>query len=146
MINDCIAKRRDDTCISIHLCRGNAQSQWIAEGSYDAMAEELFPRVNVDAWFLEYDDERSGGFEPLRVMPDGTRVVLGLITTKTGKMEDAGEIRARIDEAAKVLPLENLALSPQCGFASIDIGNKIAFDEQSAKLKMMLEIAEDVWG
>jgi 5-methyltetrahydropteroyltriglutamate--homocysteine methyltransferase len=146
VINDCISKRRDDTCISIHLCRGNAQSQWIAAGSYDAMAEELFPRVNVDAWFLEYDDDRSGGFEPLRFMPDGTKVVLGLITTKTGKMEDAGEIRARIDQAAKVMPLENLALSPQCGFASIDIGNKIAFDEQSAKLGMMLEIAGDVWG
>jgi 5-methyltetrahydropteroyltriglutamate--homocysteine methyltransferase len=110
------------------------------------MAEELFPRVNVDAWFLEYDDKRSGGFEPLRFMPDGTNVVLGLITTKTGKMEDPDEIRSRIDEAAKVVPLENLGLSPQCGFASIDIGNKIAFDEQSAKLGMMLNIAEDVWG
>ena len=146
VINACISKRSADTQISIHLCRGNAQSQWIAEGSYDAMAEELFPRVNVDAWFLEYDDKRSGGFEPLRFMPDGTKVVLGLITTKTGKMEDAGEIRSRIDQAAKVMPLENLALSPQCGFASIDIGNKIAFDAQSAKLGMMLEIAEDVWG
>ena len=145
VINACIEKRSSDTCISIHLCRGNAQSQWIASGSYDAMAEELFPRVNVDAWFLEYDDDRSGGFEPLRFMPDGTKVVLGLITTKSGQMEDPAEIRARVDQAAKVIPLENLALSPQCGFASIDIGNKIAFDEQSAKLGMMLEIAGDVW-
>jgi 5-methyltetrahydropteroyltriglutamate--homocysteine methyltransferase len=146
VLNACMEKRSPDTYLSIHLCRGNAQSQWIAAGSYDAMAEELFPRVDVDAWFLEYDDDRSGGFEPLRFMPDGTRVVLGLITTKTGRMEDPDEIRARIAEAAKVMPLDSLALSPQCGFASIDIGNKIAFDEQTAKLKMMLEIAEDVWG
>ncbi|MGB0630337.1 MAG: 5-methyltetrahydropteroyltriglutamate--homocysteine S-methyltransferase [Alphaproteobacteria bacterium] len=146
VLNACMEKRSPDTYVSIHLCRGNAQSQWIAAGSYDAMAEELFPRVNVDAWFLEYDDDRSGGFEPLRFMPDGTKVVLGLITTKTGRMEDPDEIRARIDEAAKVMPLDSLALSPQCGFASIDIGNKIAFDEQTAKLKMMLDIAEEVWG
>ncbi|MEC7490601.1 MAG: 5-methyltetrahydropteroyltriglutamate--homocysteine S-methyltransferase, partial [Pseudomonadota bacterium] len=146
VINECIANRSNDTYVSIHLCRGNAQSQWIATGSYEAMAEELFPRVEVDAWFLEYDDERSGGFEPLRFMPDGTKVVLGLLTTKTGQMEDPDEIRARINEAAKFVPRENLALSPQCGFASIDIGNNIAFDEQTAKLKMMLEIAHDTWG
>jgi 5-methyltetrahydropteroyltriglutamate--homocysteine methyltransferase len=146
VINACINKRSADTNISIHLCRGNAQSQWIAAGSYDAMAEELFPRVNVDAWFLEYDDDRSGGFEPLRFMPEGTRVVLGLITTKTGEIEDPEEIRARINEAAEVVALDDLALSPQCGFASIDIGNKITFDEQTAKLKMMLDIAGDVWG
>ena len=145
VINECIANRSNDTYVSIHLCRGNAQSQWIATGSYEAMAEELFPRVEVDAWFLEYDDERSGGFEPLRFMPDGTKVVLGLLTTKTGQMEDPDEIRTRINEAAKFVPLENLALSPQCGFASIDIGNNIAFDEQTAKLKMMLGIASDIW-
>ena len=110
------------------------------------MAEELFPRVNVDAWFMEYDDDRSGGFEPLRYMPDGVKVVLGLITTKSGEMEDPSEIRARIDEAAKVMPLDSLALSPQCGFASIDIGNKITYDQQTAKLQMVLDIANDVWG
>ena len=146
VLNACMEKRSSDTYVSIHLCRGNAQSQWIAEGSYEAMAEELFPRVNVDAWFMEYDDDRSGGFEPLRYMPDGVKVVLGLITTKSGEMEDPSEIRARIDEAAKVMPLDSLALSPQCGFASIDIGNKITYDQQTAKLQMVLDIADDVWG
>ena len=146
VLNAYMEKRSSDTYVSIHLCRGNAQSQWIAEGSYEAMAEELFPRVNVDAWFMEYDDERSGGSEPLRYMPDGVKVVLGLITTKSGEMEDPAEIRARIDEAAKVMPLDSLALSPQCGFASINIGNKISYDQQTAKLQMVLDIADDVWG
>ncbi len=146
IINQCIAKRSSDTYISLHLCRGNAQSQWIAAGSYDAMARELFPRVNVDAWFLEYDDERSGGFSPLRFIPEGTKVVLGLVTTKTGSLEDRDEIEARIQEAAKIVPLEDLGLSPQCGFASIDVGNKIAFEEQNKKLKLVLEVAEKVWG
>lgn len=145
VIDNCISERSSETTVSIHLCRGNAQSQWIAAGSYDAMAQELFPRVKVDAWFLEYDDDRSGGFEPLRFMPDDVKIVLGLITTKTGTMESPAEIRSRIDQASKIVPLENLALSPQCGFASIDVGNKIAFEEQNEKLAMMLEIANDVW-
>ncbi len=145
VLDTCISRRSANTTISIHLCRGNAQSQWIAVGSYDRMAAELFPRLAVDSWFLEYDDERSGGFEPLRHIPDGTKVVLGLVTTKTGRMEERDEIRARIAEAAKVVPFENLALSPQCGFASIDIGNKIAFEDQNAKLRMIVEIAADVW-
>ena len=146
VINACVSRRSAGTVIAIHLCRGNAQSQWIAAGSYDRMAAELFPRLAVDSWFLEYDDERSGGFEPLRHMPDGTRVVLGLVTTKTGRMEDRDEIRARIADAAKVVPLENLGLSPQCGFASVDVGNKIAFEDQNAKLGMVVELAADVWG
>ena len=145
IINQCIAKRSSETYLSLHLCRGNAQSQWIAAGSYDAMAQELFPRVNVDSWFLEYDDERSGGFDPLRFIPEGTKVVLGLVTTKTGALEDRDEIQARIKEAAKVIPLENLGLSPQCGFASIDVGNKIAFEDQIKKLNLVLEVAEQVW-
>ncbi len=145
VLGACISRRSANTTIAIHLCRGNAQSQWIAAGSYDRMAAELFPRLAVDSWFLEYDDERSGGFEPLRHIPDGTKVVLGLVTTKTGRMEDRDEIRARIAEAAKVVPLENLGLSPQCGFASIDIGNKIAFDDQNAKLGMIVKIAAEVW-
>ena len=145
VLGACISRRSADTTIAIHLCRGNAQSQWIAAGSYDRMAAELFPRLAVDSWFLEYDDERSGGFEPLRHIPDGTKVVLGLVTTKTGRMEDRDEIRARITEAAKVIPLENLGLSPQCGFASVDIGNKIAFEDQNAKLRMIIETAADVW-
>ena len=146
VINACISRRSAGTRIAIHLCRGNAQSQWIAAGSYDRMAAELFPRLAVDSWFLEYDDERSGGFEPLRHMPDDTRVVLGLVTTKTGRMEDRDEIRARIAEAAKVVPIERLGLSPQCGFASVDVGNRIAFEDQNAKLAMVVELAADVWG
>lgn len=145
VINACIRKRSSGTCLAIHLCRGNARSQWIAAGSYDRMAKELFPRLTVDSWFLEYDDERSGGFEPLRFMPDGVKVVLGLVTTKTGRMEDPGEIRARVAEASKIVPLENLAVSPQCGFASIETGNRIAFDEQRAKLGMVVDIAGKIW-
>ncbi len=145
VLNACIAERAAGTAVAIHLCRGNARSQWVASGSYERMAEELFPNLAVDTWFLEYDDERSGGFEPLRFMPDGTRVALGLVTTKSGRMEDRAEIRARIMEAAEFMPLENLALSPQCGFASLDLGNEIAFEEQNAKLEMVVDIADDVW-
>ncbi|MEX2455520.1 MAG: 5-methyltetrahydropteroyltriglutamate--homocysteine S-methyltransferase [Rhodospirillaceae bacterium] len=144
-INACISKRSPDTYLSLHLCRGNAASQWNAEGSYDRMAELLFPRMNVDAWFLEYDDARSGGFEPLRHMPDGRKVVLGLVTTKTGRMEDAEELRARVAEAAKIVPMERLGISPQCGFASIEAGNKIAADDQWAKLKFVTGLARELW-
>ena len=146
VIDACVSKRAPGTRVAIHLCRGNARSQWIAEGSYDRMAAELFPRLKVDSWFLEYDDERSGGFEPLRHMPEEATVVLGLVTTKTGRMEDPGEIRARVAEASRIVPLENLALSPQCGFASIDLGNRIAFDEQVAKLEMVVRLAREIWG
>lgn len=145
VLNACIAERAAGTTVAIHLCRGNARSQWIASGSYERMAERLFPDLSVDAWFLEYDDERSGGFAPLRFMPDDVKVVLGLVTTKSGRMEDRAEIRARIMEAADFVPLENLALSPQCGFASIDLGNEIAFEEQNAKLEMVVALADDVW-
>jgi methionine synthase II (cobalamin-independent) len=144
-ISACVSKRSPDTYLSLHLCRGNAGSQWNAEGSYDRLAKSLFPHIDVDAWFLEYDDDRSGGFGPLAHMPADKRVVLGLVTTKTGRMEDAEEIRARVAEAARIIPLERLGLSPQCGFASIESGNVIAHDDQWAKLKFVVDVAAEIW-
>lgn len=146
VINACVEERRADTYLTIHLCRGNARSAWVSEGGYDRFAEALFPAVDVDAWFLEYDDARSGGFEPLRFMPDDKIVVLGLITSKFGQLEDADEVKRRIDEAAGVVPLDRLALSPQCGFASLDLGNLVTVDEQVRKLCHVVDIARDVWG
>jgi 5-methyltetrahydropteroyltriglutamate--homocysteine methyltransferase len=145
-INDCIAGRRPSTCLAIHLCRGNARSAWIAQGSYDRLAEALFPTVGADVWFLEYDDERSGSFEPLRFMPTDRKVVLGLITSKRGTLEDRDEVRRRIDAAARFVALDNLGLSPQCGFASLDEGNLITSEEQERKLRLVVELASDVWG
>ena len=146
LLNDCISGRGPDTYLTIHLCRGNAQSAWIAEGGYEPLAEALFPVVDVDAWFLEYDDARSGGFEPLRFMPDDRCVVLGLVTTKRGDMEDRDGLRRRIDEAARYVSLDRLGLSPQCGFASVDLGNAIAVDDQAAKLSLVIDLAREVWG
>lgn len=145
-INACVAQRSSDTYLSLHLCRGNAASQWNAQGGYDLFARSLFPKMNVDAWFLEYDDERSGGFEPLAHMPEDRRVVLGLVTTKTGRRENPEEIKTRIAEASEILAKENLALSPQCGFASIEAGNTISFEDEAAKLKFVVDTATDVWG
>ena len=145
-IHACVSKRSPDTYVSLHLCRGNAASQWNAEGGYDRMAQTLFPRIGVDAWFMEYDDARSGGFEPLRHMPKDRKVVLGLVTTKRGDMENPAELRDRIAEAAKYFPMENMGLSPQCGFASIEEGNKLAEEAQAAKLKFVVDLARDVWG
>lgn len=144
-INACISTRSPDTHLSLHLCRGNAASQWNAEGGYDGFAQSIFPKMNIDTWFLEYDDGRSGGFEPLRHMPEDRNVVLGLVTTKTGRREDPAEIRSRIDEAAKIVPKDRLALSPQCGFASIDAGNTISFEDEAAKLKFVVDTAAEVW-
>jgi 5-methyltetrahydropteroyltriglutamate--homocysteine methyltransferase len=132
------------TCI--HLCRGNNRSQWYAEGGYDPIAERLFNQLNVDAFSLEYDTPRSGGFEPLRFVPRGKTVVLGLISTKVGELEPADAIAARIDEAAKYVPLEQLALSPQCGFASMAEGNLISMDDQWRKMALVAEVARRVWG
>ncbi|MCY4549573.1 MAG: 5-methyltetrahydropteroyltriglutamate--homocysteine S-methyltransferase [Defluviicoccus sp.] len=146
LLNDCISGRGPETYLTIHLCRGNAQSAWIAEGGYEPLAEALFPVVGVDAWFLEYDDARSGGFEPLRFMPDDGCVVLGLVTTKRGDMEDRDGLRRRIDEAARYVPLDRLGLSPQCGFASVDLGNLIALQDQAAKLSLVIDLAREVWG
>ncbi|MFN3349532.1 5-methyltetrahydropteroyltriglutamate--homocysteine S-methyltransferase [Pseudorhodoplanes sp.] len=146
LFNDAVAERPSDMAICTHTCRGNYKSAWMAEGSYDHVAEALFSELDVDGFFLEYDDERSGGFEPLRFLPKGKMVVLGLVTTKSGKLESKDELKRRIDEAAKFAPLEQLCLSPQCGFASTAEGNLLTVDEQFAKLSLVVETAREVWG
>jgi len=147
MINRAIEGRPADMTISMHLCRGNFRSHWVASGGYEPVAEVLFNQINADAYFMEYDSDRAGGFEPLRFVPRGHKVVvLGLVTSKTGELESKDELKRRIDAAAKYLPLEQLALSPQCGFASTEEGNVLAEDEQWAKLRMIVEIANEVWG
>ena len=137
--------RPADLYVASHICRGNYHSTWFNSGSYDSVADWVFARENVDALFLEYDDERSGGFEPLSKVSPDKHVVLGLITTKRPDLEDKQRIIARIREASKYIPLDRLSLSPQCGFASCAIGNKLTPDEQWAKLKLVREIAEEVW-
>ncbi len=146
LINDTIAGRPADMAVTMHLCRGNFQSAWVAEGGYEPVAEVLFNEIDVDGYFLEYDDERSGGFEPLRLVPKGKTVVLGLVTTKRGQLESKDELRRRIDQAARFCPLDQLALSPQCGFSSTIEGNKIRLDDEIAKLQLVVETAKDVWG
>ncbi|HWL47975.1 MAG TPA: 5-methyltetrahydropteroyltriglutamate--homocysteine S-methyltransferase, partial [Sphingomonadaceae bacterium] len=136
----------DAMTITTHLCRGNFRSAWAASGSYDYVADALFNLLDVDGYFLEFDDERSGGFEPLRFLPRGNkRVVLGLITTKTGRLEARDTILRRIEDATKFAPLDQLCLSPQCGFSSTSDGNDISFDEQRAKLELVVDIAREVW-
>jgi len=137
---------RDQVTCALHVCRGNSRSRWYTEGGYDAIAEKLFGLLDVDVFLLEYDTERSGGFEPLRLVPPGKTVVLGLITTKEPKLESQDELRRRIDEAAKYVPLENLALSPQCGFASVAAGNLLSMDDQWRKLELVVETVRKVWG
>jgi 5-methyltetrahydropteroyltriglutamate--homocysteine methyltransferase len=132
--------------LAVHLCRGNFKSTWAAQGSYEPVAEALLSEMNVDAYFLEYDDARSGDFKPLRFLPKNKHVVLGLITTKLGQLEDKDAIKRRIDEAAKYASLDQLCLSPQCGFASTVHGNDIAVEQQAAKLRLVVEIAGEVWG
>ena len=146
LINGAIANRPDDMAVSMHMCRGNNQGQWVAEGGYEPVAEQLFSEFDVDAYFMEYDSERAGGFEPLRFMPHDRLVVLGLITTKTPENDSKDDLKRRIDEAVKFVPLENLALSPQCGMASSYHGNPISFDDQRRKFELALDVAEDVWG
>jgi 5-methyltetrahydropteroyltriglutamate--homocysteine methyltransferase len=136
---------RDRVTLALHVCRGNSRSRWYSEGGYDAIAERLFQTLDVDRFLLEYDTERSGGFEPLRLVPRGKSVVLGLITTKEARLESTDELRRRIDEAARYVPLENLALSPQCGFASVAAGNLLSMDEQWRKLWLVAETARRVW-
>ena len=138
--------RPDDMVITSHICRGNYHSTYFASGPYDTVADYVFAKENVDALFLEYDDERSGGFAPLAKVSGDKKVVLGLITTKLPVLEDKEKVIARIHEAAKYIPLERLCLSPQCGFASCEIGNKLTEEEQWAKLKLVKEIAEEIWG
>jgi 5-methyltetrahydropteroyltriglutamate--homocysteine methyltransferase len=145
-VNDAVAGRPDGMALTTHMCRGNFRSSWAAEGGYDFVAEALFSELNVDGFFLEYDDERSGGFEPLRFVPTGKLVVLGLVTTKRGELEDPGQLKRRIDEAARFVPLDQLCLSPQCGFSSTMEGNALSRDEQFAKLRLIADVARDVWG
>ena len=140
------AARRPGVTLAIHLCRGNNRSHWYAEGGYDNIAEKLFGTMEVDRFLLEYDDARSGTFEPLRYVPKGKTVVLGLVSSKLAKLERAEDLLARIDEASRVVPLENLALSPQCGFASTMEGNLLTEDDQWAKLRLVAETAKRVWG
>jgi 5-methyltetrahydropteroyltriglutamate--homocysteine methyltransferase len=131
---------------AIHLCRGNFRSNWAAEGGYEPVAEILFNALEIDAYFLEYDDARSGGFAPLRFVPPNKTVVLGLVTTKLDQLEARDEILRRIDEASRYLPLDQLCLSPQCGFSSTVQGNAIAAESQAAKLRLVVDIAREVWG
>jgi 5-methyltetrahydropteroyltriglutamate--homocysteine methyltransferase len=137
---------QDELTLALHLCRGNSRSRWFAEGGYDAIAEKLFGSLEVDALLLEYDSDRAGGFEPLRFVRPGTTVVLGLVTTKEPTLEPQDVLRRRIDEASKYVPMENLALSPQCGFASIAAGNLLSSDDQRRKLELVVETAQRVWG
>ena len=145
-VNDAIAGRPADMAVTTHMCRGNFRSSWAAEGGYDFVAEALFSELNVDGFFLEYDDERSGGFEPLRFVPKGKMVVLGLVTTKRGALESPDDLKRRIDAAAKFVPLDQLCLSPQCGFSSTVEGNTLTQDEQAAKLRLIASTAREVWG
>jgi 5-methyltetrahydropteroyltriglutamate--homocysteine methyltransferase len=145
-INAALAGRPAGMRITTHMCRGNFRSSWAAEGGYDFVAEALFTQLEVDGFFLEYDDERSGGFEPLRFVPPGKNVVLGLVTTKRGELEDADTLKRRIDEASKYVPLEQLCLSPQCGFSSTVEGNNLSYEQEVAKLRLIVDVAADVWG
>jgi 5-methyltetrahydropteroyltriglutamate--homocysteine methyltransferase len=145
-VNDAIADRPAGLAVTTHMCRGNFRSSWAAEGGYDFVAEALFSELAVDGFFLEYDDERSGGFEPLRFVPPGKMVVLGLVTTKRGVLEDPDMLKRRIDEAARFVPLDQLCLSPQCGFSSTVEGNVLSYDDEVAKLNLIVDVARDVWG
>ena len=137
--------RRDGVTLAMHVCRGNSRSRWFTEGGYDPIAEKLFGTLPVDRFLLEYDTERAGGFAPLRFVPKGKTVVLGLISTKEPRLESGEELRRRIEEASKYVPLENLALSPQCGFASVAAGNLLSADDQRRKLELVVDTAGSVW-
>lgn len=146
LINSVIEGRPEDLTIGVHLCRGNFRSNWFAQGGYEPVAEVLFNEMNVDAYFLEYDDERSGDFKPLRFVPDDKTVVLGIVTSKTGDLESKDELIQRIHEAANFMPLENMCLSPQCGFSSTVHGNELSEDAQWRKLELIVNTAREVWG
>jgi 5-methyltetrahydropteroyltriglutamate--homocysteine methyltransferase len=145
-INDAIDGRPAGMTVTTHMCRGNFRSSWVAQGGYDFVAEAVFSELGVDGFFLEYDDERSGSFEPLRFVPGGKMVVLGLVTTKRGELESKDALKRRIDAAARYVPLDQLCLSPQCGFSSTVEGNALTRDEQAAKLRLIVETAAEVWG
>src|SRR3954449_3170014 len=146
-INKALEAKPADMVISTHVCRGNFRSTFISSGGYEPVAESLLAKCNYDGYFLEYDSDRAGGFEPLRFLPKGNKiVVLGLVTSKSGRLEPRADIKKRIEEASKIVPLDQLCLSPQCGFASTEEGNVLAADEQWAKLRMIVELADEVWG
>ena len=146
MINAAVATKPKDMVISIHVCRGNFRSTFIASGGYEPIAELLFNRVNADAYFLEWDNDRSGGFEPLRFLPKGKHVVVGLITSKTGELEKRDDVLRRIEEASKYVSLDQLCLSPQCGFASTEDGNTLSEQQQWDKLRFVVDMAKEIWG
>jgi 5-methyltetrahydropteroyltriglutamate--homocysteine methyltransferase len=145
-MNRVLDGRPEGLTVTTHLCRGNLRSSWMAEGSYDFVAEALFSGLEVDGFFLEYDDERSGGFEPLRFVPRDKVVVLGLVTTKTGALERKDDLKRRVEDASRFIDVDQLCLSPQCGFASVVEGNALSPEEQTAKLRLVVETAEDIWG
>jgi 5-methyltetrahydropteroyltriglutamate--homocysteine methyltransferase len=146
-INEALAGRPAGMSVTTHMCRGNFRSSWVAEGGYDHVAEALFNELEVDGFFMEWDDERSGGFEPLRFLPPGPKqVVLGLVTTKKGILESKDDLKRRVEEAARYVSLDQLCLSPQCGFSSTVDGNALTRDEQIAKLRLVVETAEEIWG
>jgi 5-methyltetrahydropteroyltriglutamate--homocysteine methyltransferase len=146
LINDSIRDRPPEMAVCVHLCRGNARSRWFAQGGYEPVAEVIFNEMSVDGFFLEYDDERSGDFAPLRFVPKGKTIVLGLITSKHGTLEDPDSIKRRVDEATRYLDLDQLCLSPQCGFASAVQGNLLTEDEQKRKLALVVRLAGEIWG
>jgi 5-methyltetrahydropteroyltriglutamate--homocysteine methyltransferase len=146
MINTAISDRPNDMTITMHLCRGNFRSSWIATGGYEPVAELLFNQIGVNGYFMEFDTERAGGFEPLRFVPKGKTVVLGLVTSKSGTLESADELKRRIEQASKYLDVDQMCLSPQCGFASTEEGNVLTEGEQWAKLARIVEVAREVWG
>jgi 5-methyltetrahydropteroyltriglutamate--homocysteine methyltransferase len=145
-LNRALAGRPEGLTVTTHMCRGNAQSMWVAEGGYEFVAEALFTQLDVDGFFLEYDDARSGGFEPLRFVPPGKCVVLGLVTTKRPQLEDKDALKRRIEAAARFVDIDQLCLSPQCGFSSTVEGNRLTIDEELAKLRLVVETADEVWG
>jgi 5-methyltetrahydropteroyltriglutamate--homocysteine methyltransferase len=145
-INEALSGRPEGMSVTTHMCRGNFRSSWAAEGGYEFVAEALFNELEVDGFFMEWDDERSGSFEPLRLLPKGKQVVLGLVTTKRGELETKDELRRRIEEAARYAPIEQLCLSPQCGFSSTVEGNELSQEQQWAKLRLIVEVAKEVWG
>jgi 5-methyltetrahydropteroyltriglutamate--homocysteine methyltransferase len=146
LINSALAKRPSGMTVCTHMCRGNFRSSWVATGGYDYVAEALFGELQVDAFFMEFDDARSGGFEPLRFVPKGKIVVLGLISSKRGALENQDDLKRRVDQAAKYVPLDQLCLSPQCGFSSTVEGNALTIDDEIAKLRLVVETAREIWG
>jgi 5-methyltetrahydropteroyltriglutamate--homocysteine methyltransferase len=146
LINAAVKKKPAGMTVCTHMCRGNFRSSWVASGGYDHVAEAMFGQLEVDGFFLEYDDARSGGFEPLRYVPKGKMIVLGLVTTKKGALESKDLLKRRIDEASKYVPIDQLCLSPQCGFSSTVDGNAVTADEQRKKLDLVVDTAREVWG